>query len=214
MQTKQNEFSKFTNFLQTYDMIIICAPQANNTKNNIDLSDFESQGWIGNYERIVSTILSGKLNHSYFGYGQDEDVPEEILFTESGHLINSVSRLSPVEGKTNDSRVQVWKLFSPKPLSRSDLDLLFVEYDYESMQVNDWHAYPHYKDPRLNDSFFIHDNVFYLNAIEWAASAMEMSAIGAKNVALLAYNSFTKASVLKRSRLNQSVVSGTPNYEL
>jgi prenylcysteine oxidase/farnesylcysteine lyase len=31
----------------------------------------------------------------------------------------------------------------------------------------------------------LHDNLYYLSAIEWAASAMEMSAISAKNVANL-----------------------------
>ena len=32
------------------------------------------------------------------------------------------------------------------------------------------------------------DGVYYTSPIEWAASAMEMSLISAKNVALLAYN--------------------------
>ena len=32
-------------------------------------------------------------------------------------------------------------------------------------------------------SFVLYDNLYYLSAVEWAASAMEMSAISAKNAA-------------------------------
>lgn len=32
--------------------------------------------------------------------------------------------------------------------------------------------------------------MYHVNAIEWVASAMEMSAIGGRNVAILAYNDF------------------------
>jgi len=40
------------------------------------------------------------------------------------------------------------------------------------------------------NNFKLHDALYYVNAIEWAASAMEMSAIGGRNVAILAYNDF------------------------
>lgn len=56
--------------------------------------------------------------------------------------------------------------------------------------MNDWLAYPHYARLPTSDLFRIHRNFYYLNAIEWAASAMEMSVIAAKNVALLAHKSF------------------------
>lgn len=40
------------------------------------------------------------------------------------------------------------------------------------------------------DSFKLHDALYHINAIEWAASTMEMSAIAGRNVAILAYNDF------------------------
>jgi len=46
-------------------------------------------------------------------------------------------------------------------------------------------AYPHYEVPTKPQSFHLADRLYHINAIEWAASAMEMSCIGAKNVALL-----------------------------
>ena len=41
-------------------------------------------------------------------------------------------------------------------------------------------------------TFILDDGVFYVNAVEKAASAMEMSAIGAKNCAILAYEYLQK----------------------
>lgn len=34
----------------------------------------------------------------------------------------------------------------------------------------------------------LHDRLYFINAVEAAASAMEMSVIGARNVAILAFN--------------------------
>jgi hypothetical protein len=42
--------------------------------------------------------------------------------------------------------------------------------------------------------FELHPGLFYLNSIEWAASAMEMSALAGWNVANLAASSGTKSS--------------------
>uniref|UniRef100_A0A8D8Z933 Prenylcysteine lyase domain-containing protein n=1 Tax=Cacopsylla melanoneura TaxID=428564 RepID=A0A8D8Z933_9HEMI len=43
-----------------------------------------------------------------------------------------------------------------------------------------------------NHSFLLHKHLYYVNVIELAASAMEMSLIGAKNVALLVYKDIEK----------------------
>uniref|UniRef100_A0A8D8PXZ0 Prenylcysteine lyase domain-containing protein n=1 Tax=Cacopsylla melanoneura TaxID=428564 RepID=A0A8D8PXZ0_9HEMI len=43
-----------------------------------------------------------------------------------------------------------------------------------------------------NHSFILHKHLYYVNVIEVAASAMEMSLIGAKNVALLVYKEIEK----------------------
>lgn len=41
-----------------------------------------------------------------------------------------------------------------------------------------------------HNSFKLHDALYHVNAMEWVASAMEMSAIGGRNVAILAHNDF------------------------
>jgi len=55
-------------------------------------------------------------------------------------------------------------------------------------------AYPHYTPPEKFWSFVLDDGVFYVNAIEHSASAMEMSAVSAKNAALLAHKYYTGGS--------------------
>ncbi len=61
--------------------------------------------------------------------------------------------------------------------------------DWRSLPVPpDWLAYPVYNPPEECPSFVLDSGMFYINGIEKAASAMEMSAIGGKNVALLARN--------------------------
>ena len=56
----------------------------------------------------------------------------------------------------------------------------------ESVNVTDWLAYPSYTIKDDFSSFELSPGLYYTNRIEWAASAMEMSVMGAKNVANLA----------------------------
>ena len=59
------------------------------------------------------------------------------------------------------------------------------------MKVASWLAYPHFTPPEKFWSFALDDGVFYVNAI---VSAMEMSAVSAKNAALLAHKYYTGGS--------------------
>jgi prenylcysteine oxidase/farnesylcysteine lyase len=61
-----------------------------------------------------------------------------------------------------------------------------LSYDYAVRKP--WLAYPHYKPPKKCPPIILHDRLYYLNGIETAASAMEMSAIAGYNAALLAYH--------------------------
>ena len=58
----------------------------------------------------------------------------------------------------------------------------------KDLRLVTWQAYPEYTPNMDLPSFVLHDRLYFVNAIESAASAMEMSVIGARNVALLAYN--------------------------
>ena len=51
------------------------------------------------------------------------------------------------------------------------------------MSVTNWLAYPSYTVSDDLTNFQVSPGMFYTSRIEWAASAMEMSVIAAKNIA-------------------------------
>ncbi len=117
----------------------------------------------------------------------------DILTTDSkGSVINSLSSIDPVHipqgyKRPPASQTKVWKVFSPQPLTQEQLQQMFLSWD--SVSETRWLAYPSYHPPhRKTPPFILHKRLYYLNAVEWAASAMEMSAISARNVALLAHH--------------------------
>ena len=153
------------------------------------------------YHRTVATFVKGELNPAFFGlndYGKDfpfdimttASVPEEISFPlcSIGLLIPSEATaetvkqyVTPIEEQPN----RVWKLFSSRPLTQEELDRVFLKRG-EAVAI-DWRAYPQYNPPEQFPKFVLDNGVFYINAIELAASAMEMSAVGAMNCSLLAW---------------------------
>lgn len=73
-----------------------------------------------------------------------------------------------------------------------------------------WKAYPHYSSSSRHDKFKLDDALYYVNAIEWAASAMEMSAIGGRNVAILAYNDYQQkcsSATINKRNVNEETFS-------
>jgi len=177
----------------TYDIVIIAAPlsrkMANITFKNFDppVPEFPSP-----YHQTVTTLVHGRLNSSFFGYRDPSAFHFSAIFTtENPNLfINSLAVVSPVEDAGGEGKppspLAVWKVFSKEVLTKEQLGLLFSSYD--SVKVKEWLAYPRYSPPEKCPPVILHDNIYYLNGIERAASAMEMSAIAAKNAALLAYH--------------------------
>ncbi|NXW25822.1 PCYOX oxidase, partial [Circaetus pectoralis] len=177
----------------TYDIVVIAAPlsrkMANITFKNFDppVPDFPNP-----YHQTVTTLVHGRLNTSFFGYRDPSAFHfGAIVTTENPKLfINSLGVVSPVEDMGGEGKLPlqsaVWKVFSKEVLTKEQLNLLFSSYD--SVKVKKWLAYPHYSPPEKCPPVILHDKIYYLNGIERAASAMEMSAIAAKNAALLAYH--------------------------
>ncbi len=128
---------------------------------------------------------------------------------------------SPVElpaGADTKLLPEVWKIFSQSPLTDDELDSLF-EFRNDT-KVADWLAYPHYRVQQTRtlgkfrsvrrDIFNIslvlycsitstdpcfhrlHDGLCHANAVEWAASAMEMAVLGGTNCALATLNHLNK----------------------
>ncbi|KAK2520076.1 Pcyox1 [Columba livia] len=177
----------------TYDIVVIAAPlgrkSANITFKNFDppVPDF-----LNPYHQTVATLVHGRLNASFFGYRDSSAFDFGAIFTTENPKLffNSVGVVSPVGDVSGEGKapleLAIWKVFSKEELTKAQLNLLFSSYD--SVKVKKWLAYPEYVPPEKCPPIILHDAVYYLNGIERAASAMEMSAIAAKNAALLAFH--------------------------
>ena len=76
-----------------------------------------------------------------------------------------------------------------------------VEIKEENIKIADWLAYPSYavrQEEAKSAEFRIHKHLYYTNCIEWSASAMEMSAIAAKNVVNMALHDWREAFNISR----------------
>ena len=175
-----------------YKIIIVAVP-LNSDISQINFNNFAQP--IGHYSqkyhRTVATFVKAWPNITNFGFENFNDFPTEILTTSDNVFFNSIGRQTAVdfvpgvEPQIKDA--PVWKVFSQVPLTDSQMNYLFSS--VKEKTVVDWLAYPHYDSDETNiPPFKLADNLYYVNSIEWAASAMEMEVIGGKNAALLAYH--------------------------
>ena len=173
-----------------FDVVILALP--------LDVPDYfigcqgckrwPTQNELGDFQLTVATFSSKDgLNKTTFG----EDPPNTILTMEKPEILfNSIGLHQPVSGIKEDGP-HVRKVFSRQALTNEMKEKLFSKPDGDFMEVF-WLAYPHYTPPEKFKPFVLDDGIFYVNAIEWAASAMEMSALSGRNAALLAGQYFGK----------------------
>ncbi|CDQ60980.1 unnamed protein product [Oncorhynchus mykiss] len=135
---------------------------------------------------IVATPLhQGKSDITFAGFSPP--IPSQYPGRYHQTVTTLVHGLLNVYSRPPASESKVWKVFSPQPLSQEQLRDMFLSWD--STSETKWLAYPAYNPPhRRTPPFILHERLYYLNAVEWAASAMEMSAISARNLALLAHH--------------------------
>ncbi|XP_051956648.1 prenylcysteine oxidase-like [Xyrauchen texanus] len=184
---------------ELYDIVVLATPLQHNVNSGISFHGFEPQlpEMAGSYHQTVASIIHGYLNCSYFGFPDPKLFPfASILTTDTpGLFFNSAASVCPVNITSGFRRKQpqeagVYKVFSPKPLEKNELKTLFKS--YYSVQVTEWLAYPHYGSTQGLPPVVLHESLYYLNGIEWAGSAMEMSSVAAKNIALLAYHRWNR----------------------
>ncbi|KAM4677881.1 prenylcysteine oxidase 1-like [Discoglossus pictus] len=180
-----------------YELVIVAAP-LHKAGYSISFLNFQPPVHepTGSYQRVVTSIVHGYLNSSYFGFPDPKLFPfSSILSTDSPDSpFHSVESLCPVNVSLGFRRkppqeAGVWRVLSPRPLDRHELKTLFKS--YYSVQVIEWQAFPNYGSTGSSRSLppiILHDGLYYLSGVEWAASSVEMSAVAAKNVALLSFN--------------------------
>ncbi|KAK0176236.1 hypothetical protein PV328_000390 [Microctonus aethiopoides] len=168
-----------------YDVVIIAIPLTQDQSMSIEFVNFPDDvnlKFPGNYQTTYATFVKGQLNMSYFGL--DYPIDNILSCNPDKSILSSVGNLCTVEGIKSD----VWKIFSRNSLKKNIIDKFFEKTD--EVKEIEWKAYPKYSTEIYANKFKLHHHLYHVNAIEWAASAMEMSAIGGRNVAILAYNDY------------------------
>jgi len=168
-----------------FDLVVIASPLTSD-KSTISISP-PTQVFPGSYHTTVATIVRGELIPQGIGYSDNSSTLTNFYLSHNSTLV-SVAKLSPVDYNPSTDRFlpPVFKVFSTKPLAPHELSTMFSS--IFSVSVFDWLAYPSYSLKDDFSTFQLLPGLFYINRVEWAASAMEMSVIGAKNVANLAAN--------------------------
>ncbi|OQV15601.1 Prenylcysteine oxidase [Hypsibius exemplaris] len=185
-----------TGGLEDFDYVILAAPLRKDgagSRGNIVAFDgfpsfFKPTEWIGAYQRTVATFVEGELNRTFFGSSTSLDA---VFNIEDNGSWSSIGRQHDVLGDSSTSSgFPVWKIFSTDPLPGELISEMFLRTITTSTTQVDWRAYPNYGEPPLHPPPFslYGNNLIYLNAVEWAGSAMEMSLIAAKNAALAIVN--------------------------
>lgn len=167
-----------------YDIVILATPYYQGM-DDIKFEDFQNtiEPVEYSFHKTIATFIEGLPNTTYFGVDRLEDFPTALLTTNHSIFFNSVGKQKTVSGET--AAKDVYKLFLNNVPTVDKLKEVIPE--WTDLRVVDWSAYPEYKSSVNLPSFTLHEQMYHINAIEMAASAMEMSVIGAKNVALLAY---------------------------
>ncbi|XP_075366019.1 prenylcysteine oxidase 1-like isoform X2 [Mycteria americana] len=177
-----------------YDMVVVTTP-LHPSRSNFTFENFEPPiaDFPGAFQPSVTSVVHGYLNSSYFGFPDPKLFPfASILTTDTPNLFfNAMDNICPVNISAAFRRKQpqeaaVWRVLSQQLLDKQQLKTLFRS--YYSVQVTEWQAYPRYDAAKSLPPIVLHENLFYLSGVEWVASSMEMIAVAAKNVALLAYN--------------------------
>ncbi|XP_012878036.1 PREDICTED: prenylcysteine oxidase 1 [Dipodomys ordii] len=176
-----------------YDIVLVATPLSQKIANIAFLNfDPPIEEFHQNYQQIVTTFVKGELNSTLFSSrAKDQFGLSTVLITDNSDMfINSLGIVNSVKGKEHPppstDGTQVWKTFSREILTKEQITTLFLSYDYAVRKP--WLAYPYYTPPEKCPPILLHDQLYYLNGIESAASAMEMSAIAGYNAALLAYH--------------------------
>lgn len=167
---------------KVYDYVIVACPLIEESVHKITFANFTKPIYPNvEYQETIVTIVHGELNNTYFNCHSQFGCPNHIFSVNRDSFFNSICVLDPVTpDKTYDRKV--FKIFSKRTLSNAELNSVFASYDIFSTVT--WFAYPKYDHAYRNLPFQLHDNLYYVNAIEWVASAMEMSVISGVNAAL------------------------------
>lgn len=173
--------------LGKFDAVVIASPVDSRLCIDLMGTPLDLALYSRKYQITHSTFIKGKVNPSYFNEKDFSSVPQSIYLTEAANEKFSCIR---EYFKSKNGIDSVYKVFSEDPLTFDVLAKVFAPYSH-IVYTKEWKAYPFYCAPEtLNIPFRVHPEhrIYCSGIIEWAVSAMEVSAIGGRNVALLLQN--------------------------
>lgn len=173
-----------------YDDVIIAFPLHRDNINDFTLQPNDK---FNQYDyRMQSThanFLQGKLNCQPYNLTEtDCQRLNAIFYTNPSIPYRSVAQQRNVNQNPKEfvkTDKSVFKIFSPEKLSSSDYMQIFDKDSFQVIEDMPWLAYPKYEYPQKLPPIEMNQNIFYLNAMEWTASCMEIELISARNIAML-----------------------------
>lgn len=172
--------------LGEFDAVVVATPFALSQIRIIDPDGSDAAGGVyppADYQTTHATFVEGSIRPGFFGPGTDEKhgTPGSVYVAEN--CTTSLSSLA-LHVRVNATH-GVYKLFSREALDAAFLDGLFTS--WAVLHHRDWRAYPHFHPPETMCPFVLmpFERIFYTSALETAVSAMEISAIAARNVGIL-----------------------------
>jgi len=174
----------------TYDAVVVACPlEQSAMRITLDGKDVGKGLPKRRYNEVHTTFLRGKIRPSFFSWeGPDAKFPESVLMTEDAAGRTALSSLtrywSSSEAPTPISGV--YKTFTSKPQAAEVLDALF-DGDYEVLHAQPWGAYPILTPGQAQPAFEVQagHHVYLVNALEGYVSAIEVSCMAGRNVAML-----------------------------
>jgi prenylcysteine oxidase/farnesylcysteine lyase len=170
-----------------YDYVILAFPLH---RDNINDFVLKSTDKFNQYDyRMQSThanFLLGKLNCQKYNLTENEcEKLNAIFYTNPSLSYRCVAEQQTVDQINKKTEKSVYKIFSPDKLSTSDFKQVFDNENFQLIEDIPWLAYPKYEHPQKLPPIQLDKNIFYVNAMEWSSSCMEIEAISARNIAML-----------------------------
>lgn len=178
-----------------FDIVVIATPLEESKGIKLEPTWFANsiqskleKGGNRKFQTVHVTFVKGNLNPVYFGLGAStplKDLPGIVLTTENPDVpFSSIGQIN----LEDNFGVPWYKVFSRSYLSEESVGKIFTN-TVQIKRINTaWKAYPVFNPPEVFAPFVLDKGFYYLNSIENAASALEISAVSAKNIALLVAN--------------------------
>nr|CAG8496430.1 10102_t:CDS:10 [Entrophospora candida] len=128
------------------------------------------------YVTLHVTLVAGNLNPNYFGKTSFDDLPLQIVTTNSP----KVEFLSLTTERILSNGETVNKIFTLDYLSDEILSRIYLNTSWNYRQV--WKSYPKLLPNQTFPPIEIDDNFFYINSFEPFISTMETETVSSKNI--------------------------------